>query len=83
LEDQPWYDGLLVPIRFVVEKRVRGKWTALSSAGASWAGNDESDQTRFRARIRVSKGTYRIRARFADAAHPAPSYSRYRTVVVK
>jgi hypothetical protein len=75
------YNGFVTPIRFVLDRKVRGKWRPYSSAAAHDAFDIKS--WTYESRLRLPRGTFRIRARFKDAAHPVAQYNRWKTIVVK
>jgi hypothetical protein len=83
----PDYNGQLTPVSFYIERYVgRGKW---KSAGAATSHFDISTATytRYSGSAKLSsKGTYRIRAKFKDAAHTKvtkATYTAYKKIVVK
>jgi hypothetical protein len=78
----PTYNGFTSPIRFQIDRRSHGVWRAFSSI-ASDGIDVGTTHTRFTGRMRLKAGTYRIRARFSDAAHARAQYTAFRTVRVR
>jgi hypothetical protein len=79
----PDYDGITSPIRFYIDKKKGKKFKALTwVAGAFSAGN--ASYSRYTGSVKLPKGTYRVRARFTDAANSAVYYpKKYKTITVK
>jgi hypothetical protein len=79
----PRYNGFTSPVRFQIERRKSGKWRPFSSVGSSRT-EDDSSYSKFLARLKLSKkGTYRIRAKFSDAAHAKSVFSSWKTIKIK
>jgi hypothetical protein len=79
----PRYNGFASPVRFQIERRKSGKWRPFTSAGSSRT-EDGEDYSKFLAKVRLSKrGTYRIRAKFSDAAHEASTFTVWKTIKIK
>lgn len=79
----PRYNGFVSPVRFQIERSVGGKWRAFSSVGGRLAEEGER-YSRCSANVKLSKrGTYRIRAKFADPAHPKATFTGWKTIRVK
>lgn len=79
----PRYNGFVSPVRFQIERRTSGKWRAFSSKGGRLAEEGER-YSRCSAKMKLTKrGTYRIRAKFADAAHPKATFTGWRTIRVR
>jgi hypothetical protein len=79
----PDYDGLSSPIKFVVERRSGSKWKPYKTVTGGLAAGGSATRTPMKASLKLPKGTFRVRARFADAAHPAAKYTGWKTVTVK
>jgi hypothetical protein len=81
----PAYNSLRSPIKFVVERKSGKRWKAYGTAAGKFTSEFLSGtSSKSTARLKLAKkGTYRVRARFADAAHPVAKYSTWRTVKVK
>jgi hypothetical protein len=79
----PRYNGFVSPVRFQIERRIGGKWRAFSSVGGRLAEEGER-YSRCSAKMKLSKrGTYRIRAKLADAAHPKATFTGWKTIKVR
>lgn len=79
----PGYDSSVSPIRMCVQRLVSGHWKAYTSKAAK-ATVGSATYSKFSARIKFSRrGTFRVRARFMDAAHKTPKYNRYKKFYVK
>jgi hypothetical protein len=79
----PRYNGFASPVRFQIERRKSGTWRPFTSAGSSLA-EDGSSYSKFVARVKLSKkGTYRIRAKFSDAAHAKSGFSTWKSIKIK
>jgi hypothetical protein len=76
------YDALVSPIRFLVQRKVGRSWKAYKSWAGKPLNDSDIDYTPFSATVKLPKGSFRVRAKFADAAHAA-TYSGYKTVTVK
>lgn len=77
----PDYDSFSSPIRFYVERKSGKKYKKYSNVGSSIYGGSSSF-TKFTAKLKLPKGTYRVRARFTDAVHPV-KYTAWKSVTVK
>ena len=79
----PGYNSPTSPLRFYLDKKTKSGWSSSSRATAymKWAPTGTSSKGS--ARFPVTKGTYRVRARFKDAAHPTAKYTRWKSIVVK
>ena len=79
------FDQLNIPVRFVVEHKVRGKFKAFSTVKPKLANGGDAQHVPFYQNFKLSRGTYRIRARFVDAAHSTPIYNlgSWKTITVK
>ncbi len=80
----PGYNSSTSPMKFYLQRKSGGKWKTF---GASKSGKLTKDSTaafsKFSASYKLSKGTYRVRAGFKDAAHPKTKYNSYKTIKVK
>lgn len=77
------FDQFDLPVKFMIERKVGKKFKTFGSASAHWTGGGDGQHLPLFANIKLTKkGTYRIRARFSDAAH-ATKYNAWRTVTVK
>lgn len=82
----PAYNSLSSPIKFVVQRKSGKKWKAYGSAPGKFTAQFLSGgSSKSTASLKFAKrGTYRVRARFMDAAHPTASYSAgWKTIKVK
>ncbi len=82
----PRYNGARVPVKFEVQRKVSGRWKAYTSKTGiiAFSLTAPSTYTKVQAPFSFSKaGSYRIRARFADAAHKTPKYTSYKGFSVK
>jgi hypothetical protein len=79
----PSYNGLTSPIKFYIERKSGKRFKPYGSLGVNkLSGN--SSYTRFSGTGTISKaGTYRVRGKFTDAAHPAANYTAWKTLIVK
>jgi hypothetical protein len=78
---KPGYNGPVSPIKYVIQRRVSGHWKSYSTVSSSYA-SGSSTYSRFTRAVKFSKtGTYRVRARFDDAARPV-AYTSYKTIKV-
>jgi hypothetical protein len=79
----PSYNGLISPIKFYIERKSGKKWKTYGSVGVNKiTGN--SSYTKFSGVGKISKaGTYRVRGKFTDAAHPVAKYTSWKTIRVK
>jgi hypothetical protein len=79
------YDSPATPaygvFRLMVERRRHGRWRPYSSAGADVAGPVGRDWVA--SEIKLPKGTFRVRMRLRDAAHPHNLYGQYKKIVVR
>jgi hypothetical protein len=78
----PDYDAILTPVRFYVERKSGSKWKKYKSFSTSITGGSVY-YTKFSAKLKLPRGSFRVRARFADAAHPSVKYSSWKSVKVK
>ena len=78
----PDYDSIFTPVRFYVERKSGRRWKKYSSVQSSFAGGS-STYSKFSAKLKLPKATFRVRARFLDAAHPHAKYTSWKTVRVK
>lgn len=83
----PAYNGPTSPVRFYVQRKVSGRWKSYGSVAGKFS-TEAKTYTKFTASLqthsfRMPIGTYRVRARFTDAAHKTPKYSSYKTFYVK
>ena len=78
----PGYDGPLVPIKFVIQRRVSGTWKSYKTVSAHFYNGDPSF-TQYKASASVSRtGTFRVRAKFDDPAPGNLRYTSYKTIAV-
>jgi hypothetical protein len=75
------YNGFTSPVRFMIDRKVRGRWRGYSSALGQ--GDSTGESWHYFAKLRLQRGTFRVRARFKDAAHPSAQYNGWKTIVVK
>jgi len=80
----PMYNGITTPVRFYVEKKAsNGKYKSYTAKTANRLSNDSGVYSKYSYKFKLSKkGTYKIRARFTDAAHSAVYTSR-QTIKIK
>ena len=86
----PEYDGFYCPLatppsayspfRFIIERKRRSKWVACSSAVARVP---SSALDPVGAWLRLPRGSYRVRLRLRDAAHPRSLYGPFRLITVR
>ncbi len=81
----PRYNGSRMPIKFYIQKKKSGKWRSYASKSGTILvlATPPTTYTKVQASLSLPRGTYRIRAKFADAAHPKAKYNSYKTVYVK
>ena len=79
----PVYDGLASPIRFYAQRKSGSTWKAYKNVAGGLADDSSATRTPFKASFKLPKGTYRVRARFVDAAHKTAKYSGWKSVKVK
>ena len=77
------YDALGIPVRFMFDRRVRGRWRPFSSCGAIDIISDTPPWWHYAGYPRLPRGTFRVRARFRDPAHPVAQYGRWKTITVR
>jgi len=77
------YDRLWSPIRFFVQRRSQGSWSAYHSH-RGWEIYDKNGYFwyRYDTHFRLPQGRYRVRARFQDAARPVATYDRWKYITV-
>jgi hypothetical protein len=79
----PSYNGLTSPIKFYIERKSGKKWKTYGSVGVNKISGNSS-YTKFSGTAKISKaGSYRIRGKFTDAAHPVAKYTSWKTISVK
>jgi hypothetical protein len=78
----PTYNGFTSPIRFQIERRSHGVWRPFSSVASNWV-EIGTTRSQFTGRMRLKVGTYRIRAKFSDAAHSSAQYTAFRTIRIR
>jgi hypothetical protein len=78
----PTYNGFTSPIRFQIERRSHGVWRPFSSVASSWV-ELGTTRSQFTGRMRLKAGTYRIRAKFSDAAHSSAQFTAFRTIRIR
>lgn len=79
----PGYNGPVTPVRFYFDRKITSK--RYKSYGYVWGTMSTfSTYSKFVATTKLkTKGTYRIRARFSDAAHSKSLYTAYHTIKIK
>jgi hypothetical protein len=77
------YNSTKSPIRLYVQRKVSGHWKAYTSKAAGLKTTPSNSYSTASAKFKLPKGTFRIRARFLDAAHKTAKYNSYKTVYVK
>lgn len=76
------WDSSVVPVRFEVQRKAGRKWKAAGSTTGKLAGSSLSF-TKFSASLKITKkGSYRVRARYQDAAHPGVAYDKWKSVTI-
>ena len=75
------YNGFTSPVRFMIDRKVHGHWRGYSSALGD--GDSPGESWHYYAKLRLPRGTFRVCARFKDAAHPVALYDRWKTIIVK
>jgi hypothetical protein len=78
----PAYNSPSSPLRFYIEKKTGGVWKASTwtTAFMTWASTGTSSKGSVK--YALGKGTYRIRARFKDAAHTTSTYTGWKSITV-
>ena len=78
----PGYNSPSSPLRFYLEKKSGGVFKPVTWTGAfmTWASTGTSSKGS--AKFSRGKGTYRIRARFKDAAHASAKYTSWKTIKI-
>jgi hypothetical protein len=76
------YNSLGSPVQFQVQRKLGKKWksysTAVGSAGLV------AYPVKYSAKVKIKKkGTFRIRAKFSDAAHSKARYTAWKTIKIK
>lgn len=79
----PDYDSIVVPIRFFVERKSGSKWKKYGSVATSISDGSASYSEFWAQPTIAKKGTFRIRAGFADAANPKMIYSGWKSIKIK
>ncbi|HEY5541107.1 MAG TPA: hypothetical protein VIL41_06610 [Coriobacteriia bacterium] len=81
----PAYNSVRSPIRFMVDRKSGKRWKAYGTVvGAFTSQFLTGGSSKSTASLKLAKkGTYRVRARLIDAAHPVARYSSWRTIKVK
>ena len=77
------FDEFNVPVSFVVMRKLNGSWRTYHTYKGMLSSQPDSTHTSFAAGVNMLKGTYRVRARFTDAAHLTPRYNAWKTIVAK
>jgi hypothetical protein len=75
------YNGFITPVRFMIDRKVHGRWRGYSSILGN--GDSPGESWHYYAKLRLPRGTFRVRARFRDAAHPTALYNRWKTITVR
>jgi hypothetical protein len=79
----PGYNSVFSPIKFEVQRKVGKKMKSYSTVNSDGVG-DDSRYTKFAAKVKIKKkGTFRIRAKFSDAAHAKATYTGWKTIKIK
>jgi hypothetical protein len=78
----PDYDSIFVPIRYYIERKSGKRWKKYGTAKGSILSGSAA-YTKFSAKLKLPKATFRVRARFVDAAHAKAKYTAWKTVKVK
>lgn len=76
------FDELNTPIRFVVMRKSGRIYTAYRTLKPATSYSVSSQSVPFSTSVKLPAGTFLIRARFLDAAHPVPLYNAWKRVVV-
>ena len=76
-------DQFNVPVRFVFQRRSRGRWRTYKTLKPFWSTAYDPERYPYRVTLKLPKGTFRVRASFADAAHPKAKYNAWKEVVFK
>ena len=76
------YDSFGMPLRFYFERKSHGKWKPFSSK-APWIDDNLDFHYSVGVRTKLPRGTFRVRCRFMDAAHPTPVYTSWRAMTVR
>ena len=79
---KPAYNGPTCPVKFYVERKVSGHYKSYTTKrNASFY--TRTTYSKFTRTLNLPKGTFRVRARFADAAHTTARYNSWHTFSVK
>ena len=79
----PGYGGSVSPVKFIFQQKVGKKWKSVSwGTISSKVAAGTSSYTRYAGSAKLPKGTFRVRAKFADATHSA-IYTGYKTITAK
>ena len=79
----PAYNGPTSPIQFRIYRKASGHWKYYKSVNALTVDDRYLTYTRFARSTSLPKGSFRVRASFRDAAHPAYAYTGYKYISVK
>jgi hypothetical protein len=76
------FDELDNPVKFIVQRQVRGRWKPYSTlrSASSFEATGDPSYVQFRANLKLPVGTFRIRSVFTDAAQARPQSSAWRTI---
>jgi hypothetical protein len=79
----PKYNGPIAPsVKYVIERKVGSKYKGYATVTAKSSGSTLA-YTRYVATAKITKkGTYRIRLRLIDAAHPRGVFSAYKAIKI-
>lgn len=77
------FDELNVPVSFVVTRKSGHVFKPYKTLKATLVSRSDASHALFSKSLSLPKGTYRVRARFLDAAHSTPLDNVPRTVTVK
>jgi hypothetical protein len=78
---KPRYNGPTSPVKFYIQRKVNGHYKSYTYHTASFY--TKTTYSKFTKKFTLPKGTFRVHARFADAAHTSPKYNSYKTFTVK
>jgi hypothetical protein len=79
----PRYNSLGSPIKFQIQRKSGRRWRTYATARSEMTVLAQG-YTKFGTSLKIKrKSTYRIRARFSDAAHARYKYTGYKAIKIK
>jgi len=77
------YDELNLPVTFLVQRKVGRWWKTYRSVQPAYTMKVLAPHSPFRVNLRLPRGLFRARVRFAEAANRAPTYDSWKAIVVR